>query len=305
MITWTQGGTTKSINNNSIVYAKQGADGEPVLIDRIIAVDTSTNPPTESVVYQSNSILRANSVGSFYGPAAMNADGRCFWSRAEIRTVTNSQYDIYYTGDYRRVQYPPLNCPTTTTALKCTTKYRYNVNTGAIGQRTYRSSSGGSSWTAAGGTIGSYAQGCEASITGVYERQISMTITYTNAVPYRVVVKVRVGKNTIKPFIVGGNGYTPLLVSSTGNNTLTTEQVLYDGLMDSGTRNYTFNFDTRYSGMSWVPRWLDMQADERYRGGIYYDIPNVSRTIEIYDPDTGTLIASNTSALSTTWTARH
>lgn len=48
-------------------------------------------------------------------------------------------------------------------------------------------------------------------------------------------------------------------------------------------------------------KWTEM----RMRGNLLLVPGAISRTIEIYDPVTGDLIASNTSALSTTWTARH
>lgn len=288
MITWTQGGTTRSINNNNIVYAKQGADGEPVLIDRIIAVDTSTNPPTESIVYQSNSILKATGI-------ANNVEGPSMTGGKSIYTWSSGQQTY---SDYYWITYPTL----------------------------YNQSNIGTAY----GTLDTY--GYQASSTGVagidirnvpasanrYHPTLPVNIQYTYATSYRVVVKVKPAITAIGMRITTDNGWN---THGWGGqcNSYTTEQVLYDGLMDNTTRNYSFNctlelcpFSVRV-GLSGtgqgtnksftandIRKWISM----RMRGNLLLVPAAVTRTIEIYDPVTGDLITSNTSALSTTYTAR-
>lgn len=293
MITWTQGGTTKSINNNNIVYAKQGADGEPVLIDRIIAVDTSTNPPTESVVYQSNSILRALSSPQTEQPSLTGGQS---WYGTSPSSGSWSYRDYYW------ITYPTLHNRTsigTTYGTLNTTGYDYQYQ------------------------VNRYSMSVQ--ITNVpaaanrYHIQVPLNIQYTYATPYRVVVKAQAPASAIGLRITDDTGYNSYGWGGRCNS-YTVEQVLYDGLMDNTTRNYSFNVDTVLGPFSasyasgsqsgsgtnngftfndWR-KWTNM----RMRGNMLSVPASIARTIEIYDPNTGTLIASNTSALSTTWTAR-
>lgn len=285
MITWTQGGTTKSINNNNIVYAKQGADGEPVLIDRIIAVDTSTNPPTESIVYQSNSILRANGISN-------NIEGPSMTGGQSVFDLDGGRTDYYW------IMYPTV----------------YNLQ--SIGTLygtldTYGSSS-------SSGVMGITIKNVPASANR-YHPTVPVNIQYTYATPYRVVVKVKPAITAIGMRITTDNGWN---TQGWGGqcNSYTSEQILYDGLMDNITRDYSFNctlelcpytvrVSTSRTGQGTNKnftandsrKWVEM----RMRGNLLIVPAAISRTIEIYDPVTGDLIASNTSALSTTWTARH
>ncbi len=285
MITWTQGGTTKSINNNNIVYAKQGADGEPVLIDRIIAVDTSTNPPTESVVYQNNSILRATGISN-------NIEGPSM-TGGQSRFATGSS-----TTDYYWIMYPTLY-------------NQQNIGTAYGTLDTYGASS------SAGGIMGIDIKNVPASANR-YHPTVPVNVQYTYTVPYRVVVKVRPAITAIGMRITTDNGWN---TQGWGGqcNSYTSEQILYDGLMDNTTRDYNFNctlelcpFSVRVSTSRTGQgtnknftandsrKWVEM----RMRGNLLIVPAAISRTIEIYDPVTGDLIASNTSALSSTWTAR-
>ncbi len=285
MITWTQGGTTKSINNNNIVYAKQGADGEPVLIDRIIAVDTSTNPPTESVVYQSNSILRATGISN-------NIEGPSM-TGGQSRFATGSSTDYYW------IRYPTLY-------------NQQNIGT-AYGTLDTYGSSGSST-----GIMGIDIKNVPASANR-YHPTVPVNVQYTYTVPYRVVVKVRPAITAIGMRITTDNGWN---TQGWGGqcNSYTSEQILYDGLMDNTTRDYSFNctlelcpFSVSVSASRTGQgtnknftandsrKWVEM----RMRGNLLLVPAAISRTIEIYDPVTGDLIASNTSALSSTWTARH
>lgn len=294
MITWTQGGATKSINNNNIVYAKQGADGEPVLIDRIIAVDTSTNPPTESVVYQSNSILRALSSPQTEQPSLTG--GQSWYGVSD----TSGHY-LY--KDYYWITYPTLYNQTNlgkTYGTLNTTGYEYQY------------------------AAGRYSMSVQ--LTNVpaaanrYHIQVPLNIQYTYATPYRVVVKATAAASAIGLRITDDTGYNPYGWGGRCNS-YTVEQVLYDGLMDNVTKNYSFNVDTVLGPFSasyasgsqygsgtnngftfndWR-KWTNM----RMRGNMLSVPAAITRTIEIYDPNTGNLVASNTSALSTTWTARH
>lgn len=293
MITWTQGGTTKSINNNNIVYAKQGADGEPVLIDRIIAVDTSTNPPTESIVYQSNSILRALSSPQTEQPSLTG--GRSWYG-------TQNSGGKWTQRDYYWITYPTLHNRTSIGTAYGT------LNTSGYDYQ---------------GQANRYSMGVQ--ITNVpaaanrYHIQVPLNIQYTYATPYRVVVKATAANAAIGLRITDDTGYNSYGWGGRCN-AFTTEQVLYDGLMDNTTRNYSFNVDTvlgQYSASyqsgshsgsgtsngftfnDWR-KWTNM----RMRGNMLSVPAAITRTIEIYDPVTGNLIASNTSALSTTWTAR-
>lgn len=294
MITWTQGGTTKSINNNNIVYAKQGADGEPVLIDRIIAVDTSTNPPTESVVYQSNSILRALSSPQTEQPSLTG--GQSWYG-------TQNSGGSWTYRDYYWITYATLHNRTsigTTYGTLNTYGYQYE------------------------GAANPYSMSVQ--LTNVpaaanrYHIQVPLNIQYTYATPYRVVVKATAAASAIGLRITDDTGYNSYGWGGRCNS-YTVEQVLYDGLMDNTTRNYSFNVDTvlgpfsanyrsgSHSGSGtnngftfndWR-KWYQM----RMRGNMLSVPAAISRTIEIYDSVTGDLIASNTSALSSTWTARH
>ena len=287
MITWTQGGTTKSINNNNIVYAKQGADGEPVLIDRIIAVDTSTNPPTESVVYQSNSILRAKGISN-------NIEGPSMTGGQSVFDIGGGNTDYYW------IMYP--------------TSY----NSQNIGKTYGTLDTYGSSSSTAGGDMGITIKNVPASANR-YHPTVPVNIQYTYTTPYRVVVKVKPAITAIGMRITTDNGFN---TQGWGGqcNSYTSEQILYDGLMDNTTRDYHFNctlelcpytvsVHTSRTGQATVKnftandsrKWVEM----RMRGNLLIVPAAITRTIEIYDPDTGTLIASNTSALSTTWTARH
>ena len=297
-ITWTEGGTTKSINNNNIVYANG------TLIDEIWAKQ-GTNVPV--LVYKSNSILRATGVSSFYGPAAMNSNGRCMWGDAECVYSSSTTYSIKYGGNYLWVLYPPISYGNwQTTNLTLNTKYRYCKNPSAASGKTWNGNNSGTSnyWLQCGGTVGSISSGCSASITGSFEYNPTFNITYTYTRPLRVVVKVTAARSAVMPFIVWEDGYSKQQIYTTGNSAITSEQVVFDGLMDSSTRNYQLSLNTKYNGVSWTPTYSQMSYNIRFRGGLYYYTPSITRTIEIYDPDTGTLIASNTSALSTTYTAR-
>ena len=286
MITWTQGGTTKSINNNNIVYAKQGADGEPVLIDRIIAVDTSTNPPTESVVYQSNSILRAAGISN-------NIEGPSMTGGQSVFDIGGGATDYYW------IMYPT------------------GYNSQNIG-KTYGTLDTYGSSSSAGGIMGITIKNVPASANR-YHPTVPVNVQYTYATPYRVVVKVKPAVTAIGVRITTDNGWN---TQGWGGqcNSYTSEQILYDGLMDNTTRDYSFNCSlelcpftvrvhTSRTGQATVKnftandsrKWVEM----RMRGNLLYVPAGITRTIEIYDPNTGNLIASNTSALSTTWTARH
>lgn len=286
MITWTQGGTTKSINNNNIVYAKQGADGEPVLIDRIIAVDTSTNPPTESVVYQSNSILRATGVSN-------NIEGPSMTGGQSVFDIGNGSTDYYW------IMYPT------------------GYNSQNIG-KTYGTLDTYGSSSSSGGIMGITIKNVPASANR-YHPTVPVNVQYTYATPYRVVVKVKPAITAIGMRITTDNGWN---TQGWGGqcNSYTSEQILYDGIMNNTTRDYSFNctlelcpytvrVSTSRTGQATNKnftandsrKWVEM----RMRGNLLIVPAAISRTIEIYDPVTGDLIASNTSALSTTWTARH
>lgn len=300
MITWTQSGTTKSINNNNIVYAKQGADGEPVLIDRIIAVDTSTNPPTESVVYQSNSILRALASGQSEGPSLTGGQA---WYRT--RKSDDSGWSL---NDYYWITY----------ATQYGTKSSIGTTYGILD--TYGTKNAGSdSWTS-----GPVIRAVPSAVANRFHYNMPVNIQYTYATPYRVVVKCRASDTAIQLRVTGDNGWSTLGYGGRFNGS-TTEQILYDGLMDNVTRDYNFNCDlslrnysarfthgnyvssgTYFPTQNWTEH-ADMQGwfQERTRGNLIYVPASITRTIEIYDPNTGDLIASNTSALSSTWTARH
>lgn len=289
MITWTQGGTTKSINNNNIVYAKQGADGEPVLIDRIIAVDTSTNPPTESVVYQSNSILRATGISNYIeGPSMTGGQSRYSWTSGQ------KTYSDYYWITY----------PTAYNSQTIGTTY------GTLDTFGHQSDSTG--------TVGITIKNVPASANR-YHPTVPVNVQYTYATPYRVVVKVKPAITAIGMRITTDNGWN---TQGWGGqcNSYASEQILYDGMMDNTTRDYSFNctlelcpysVSVSLSGTGQgtnknftandIRKWIQM----RMRGNLLIIPAAISRTIEIYDPVTGNLIASNTSALSTTWTARH
>lgn len=286
MITWTQGGTTKSINNNNIVYAKQGADGEPVLIDRIIAVDTSTNPPTESVVYQSNSILRATGVSN-------NIEGPSMTGGQSVFDIGNGSTDYYW------IMYPT------------------GYNSQNIG-KTYGTLDTYGSSSSSGGIMGITIKNVPASANR-YHPTVPVNVQYTYATPYRVVVKVKPAITAIGMRITTDNGWN---TQGWGGqcNSYTSEQILYDGIMNNTTRDYSFNctlelcpytvrVSTSRTGQATNKnftandsrKWVEM----RMRGNLLIVPAAISRTIEIYDPVTGDLIASNTSALSTTYTARH
>ena len=302
MITWTQGGTTKSINNNNIVYAKQGADGEPVLIDRVIAVDTSTNPPTESVVYQSNSILRALSSSEINLPSMSGGISDWKWELSPYNTGK-------YSHDYLWIQYPTTyNTTNTGTTYATLSTYCITKNNPS------------NAWPS---STEHYFR--KVALTNVHDYQptLPVNIQYTYAVPYRVVVKVTARMYALGVRVTRGNGSTIIAQGGNGNS-ITAEQVLYDGLMDSTTRNYSFScalklrgFTVDDGGSNTANRTVSnmtfiRSADPRGPWGQdrnranFIALPQfVTRTIEIYDPDTGTLVASNTSALSTTWTARH
>lgn len=294
MITWTQGGTTKSINNNNIVYAKQGADGEPVLIDRIIAVDTSTNPPTESVVYQSNSILRALSSPQTEQPSLTGGQSWYGTSDTSGHWVYKDYYWITYATLHNRTSIGNTYGTLNTTGYE----YQYAANRYSMSVQ----------------------------LTNVpaaanrYHIQVPLNIQYTYATPYRVVVKATAAASAIGLRITDDTGYNSYGWGGRCNS-YTVEQVLYDGLMDNVTKNYSFNVDTVLGPFSALyasssqygsgtnkdftfndwRKWTNM----RMRGNML-SVPNaITRTVEIYDPNTGNLIASNTSALSTTWTARH
>lgn len=286
MITWTQSGTTKSINNNNIVYAKQGADGEPVLIDRIIAVDTSTNPPTESIVYQSNNILRATGISN-------NIEGPSMTGGQSVFAISDTATDYYW------IMYP-------------TYYNQQNIGTTYGTLDTYGKSDSSS------GTMGITIKNVPASANR-YHPTVPVNIQYTYATPYRVVVKVTPAITAIGMRITTDNGFS---TQGWGGqcNSYTSEQILYDGIMDNTTRDYSFNCTlelcpytvrvvTSRTGQATNKnftandsrKWVEM----RMRGNLLLIPAAISRTIEIYDPNTGDLIASNTSALSSTWTARH
>lgn len=293
MITWTQGGTTKSINNNNIVYAKQGVDGEPVLIDRIIAVDTSTNPPTESVVYQSNSILRALSSPQTEQPSLTGGQSWYGTSDTSGHWVYKDYYWITYATLHNRTSigntYGTLN----------TTGYEYQYATNRYSMSVQLTN--------------------VPAAANRYHIQVPLNIQYTYATPYRVVVKATAAASAIGLRITDDTGYNSYGWGGRCNS-YTVEQVLYDGLMDNVTKNYSFNVDTVLGPFSALyasgsqsgsgtnngftfndwRKWTNM----RMRGNML-SVPNaITRTVEIYDPNTGNLITSNTSALGTTWTAR-
>ena len=188
MIRWTQGGTTKIINNNNIVYAKNGADGEPVLVDRIIAVDTSTNPPTESVVYQSNSILRALPAPSEVNLPSMT--GRQAWLYYVAGTPKKWQ------GDYLWIRYP-TTYNTTNSGTSLARFDLWGIMPGTDDQgNTFPSSSM------------HYYRRVRLSAVQNYQPTIPVDITYTYAMPYRVVVKVKAAQNALGLRATRENGST-------------------------------------------------------------------------------------------------